>query len=530
MVVPGALRSKSTWIVGIAAAAGLSIGFLLVPRAETPDDDKAAPPLTRLLGRTLPDSEGAIAVAMEELRHFVARPVSLVMPDGHARELYMGRLGVAIDKLRLSQLIRDTRDATSALRRNRPAKPAEPLDLPVPLSIATAEALPALALLKDEVDRAPADARLDLERRQLIPETLGIELDIDATLLGLERALTRGEARVVVAYTTHKPRRTARELRDVKFDQVLGFFETSYDRSSKLQSRAYNLRLAASKLDGTVLLPGEIFAFNDVVGPRDEASGYKVAHVIAEGELVDGIGGGTCQVSGTLHAATFFAGLEIVERYPHTRPSAYIKMGLDATVVYPSIDFRFKNPFAFPVVLHETVKNGTVRAEVLGPVRARVVTLIRRIDDAVPYEEVERPDEALPQGMRVLAQRGIPGFKLHRYRIVRQGSNAVRERWNDIYPPTSQIVRVGTGPGTDKLPEAHDDAAPEYVADELLVMTQGDDDGKAEPGTREWPEPGKYGKPGWTRAMGMPVWNDVVSGEESTVESRESRVEKRRRR
>src|SRR5262249_25586124 len=156
---------------------------------------------------------------------------------------------------------------------------------------------------------------------------------------------------------------------------------------------------------------------NAVVGPRDEANGYKVAHVIAEGELVDGIGGGTCQISGTLHGAAFFAGLEIAERYPHTRPSAYIKMGLDATVVYPTINFRLRNPWSFPVVLHETVKNGIVRAEILGPKRTRTVTMIRRVLDAIPYEEVERPDKTLPVGKRVLAQRGVAGFKLRRYRL-----------------------------------------------------------------------------------------------------------------
>jgi vancomycin resistance protein YoaR len=113
--------------------------------------------------------------------------------------------------------------------------------------------------------------------------------------------------------------------------------------------------------------------------------------VIAEGELVDGIGGGTCQVSGTLHGAAFFAGLEIVERYPHTRPSSYIKMGLDATVVYPTINFRVQNTFPFPVVLHQTVQGGVVSAEVLGPDLDQVVTLVRRIDEALPDEQVDRP-------------------------------------------------------------------------------------------------------------------------------------------
>jgi hypothetical protein len=310
---------------------------------------------------------------------------------------------------------------------------------------------------------------------------------------------------------------------------VLGYFETNYDRSERVQARSYNLRLAASKLDGTVLLPGEVFDFNDVVGARDEANGYKVAKVIAEGELVDGIGGGTCQISGTLHGAAFFAGLSIVERYPHTRPSSYIKMGLDATVVYPTINFRLKNPFSFPIVLHETVKNGVVRAEILGPKRTRTVTLIRHIDSAIPYEEVERPDKTLPNGVRRLGQRGVAGFKLRRYRIVREGAHAVRERWDDTYPPTSQIVRVGSGDMPKASVKAEDDQHPEYLADELLVVTQGEgdsDDGTSERGSmRESREAGRFGEKGWTETAGMPFWDSRPKAEEGREEARPGAAE-----
>src|SRR5690606_24619748 len=265
------------------------------------------------------------------------------------------------------------------------------------------------------------DARLDLEQRRVVPSQDGLLLDLDATTRAIQLALERGETHAEVAFEVVAPTRTTDELQDVKFDQVFAAFETPYDRSEKARERTFNLRLAASKLDGTVLLPGEEFDFNKVVGPRDEANGYKVAAVIAQGELVDGIGGGTCQISGTLHAAAFFAGLEVVERYAHTRPSSYIKLGPDATVVYPSINFRVRNPFSYPVVLHQTVKNGVVRAEILGPERKKTVTLLRRILSATPYEQLERPDKDLPRGVRVLAQRGVPGFKLRRYRIVREG-------------------------------------------------------------------------------------------------------------
>jgi hypothetical protein len=191
-------------------------------------------------------------------------------------------------------------------------------------------------------------------------------------------------------------------------------------------------------------------------------------------------------------------------------------MGLDATVVYPTIDFRVKNPFDFPIVLHESVKNGVVRAEILGPKRTRTVTLIRKIDAAIPYEEVEREDPNLPDGVRVLSQRGVAGFKVHRYRIVRDGEHAIRERWNDLYPPTTQIVKRGTGSmPADSVKLSHDEH-PEYLADELLVVTQGIDVGANE-GEKtgkdeiESREPGKYGEAHWTQKEGMPYFEDSNS-------------------
>jgi vancomycin resistance protein YoaR len=472
----------------------------------------------------------------------------LELPDGKRREVLIAELGGEIDKVRLSALVHDAQDRTSVLlRRYRTAQQKDPITLPVPVTLDRPRAEKALLSLKDELDRLPVDARLDLEARKLVPEQNGRLLDIDATLGQIEAALGRGESKLSLQFEERRPKRVAAQLGAVRFDDILGYFETHYDRSARFQARSYNLRLAASKLDGQVLLPGEVFDFNDTVGPRDEANGYKVAKVIAEGELVDGIGGGTCQISGTLHGAAFFAGLDIVERYPHTRPSGYIKMGMDATVVYPTINFRIRNSFAYPIVLHETVKNGTVRAEILGPKRVRTVTLIRRIDAALPFDEVERPDKDLPNGMRVLGQRGVPGFKLRRYRITREGDYAVRERWDDAYPPTSQIVRVGAADVSKELSAPPpDDPHPEYLADELLVTTQGpkldladaDEDGKRDEDAadrggvmRESREPGKYGTAGWTEQAGMPYWRSGQTkpvSDPETGPSRESKPLKRK--
>jgi hypothetical protein len=158
------------------------------------------------------------------------------------------------------------------------------------------------------------------------------------------------------------------------------------------------------------------------------------------------------------------------------------------------------------VVLHETVRDGVVRAEILGPKRSRTVTFVRKIDEVLPFTELERPDPKLPKGARVLSQRGIPGFRTHRYRIVRDGAFAVRERWNDSYPPTSQIVRVGTADSGD-ADDVADDPHPEYVADDYLVLMQGADvtpgGAPGGGGMVEAREPGRTGEYGWTERAGF---------------------------
>jgi hypothetical protein len=146
-----------------------------------------------------------------------------------------------------------------------------------------------------------------------------------------------------------------------------------------------------------------------------------------------------------------------------------------------------------------------MRAEVLGPSLDQVVTLIRKVDEALPYEQLERPDPGLPKGERRLVQRGIPGFRLHRYRVVRRGANTVREKWRDVYPPTGQVIAVGSGPAKMEK-KAQAEPPPEFVADELLVLTLKRPVG---PGPGEFAEnrvQGKYGEAGWTRAAGMPFW------------------------
>jgi len=377
------------------------------------------------------------------------------------------------------------------------------LSLRLPVSLDAEVALGWLTELKREHDRDPRDASLDPETGELTPESVGRTVDAWTTMDRLDEALRAGEESFEIAVHRVAARRTAEDLEGVDVRALMGEYETPYDGSGRSAQRTHNLRVAAEKIDGLVLLPGEVFDFNEVVGERSLANGFRPAPVIAGGELVDGVGGGACQIAGTLHAAVFFAGLEVLERSPHSRPSSYILLGLDAAVSYPNINFRFRNTASFPVQVRLTVAGGQTRAEIRGAERRDEVRFIRRIDEYQAFEERENEDSDLPRGVRVLSQRGVPGFTVTRIRVRRDPETnvAVRERTEDSYPPTTQVWRVGVG---GVAPEGYEpptgDTHGEYRADEYMVVTQG----VGVEGTDIIRRAGRTGAPGWTRRAGMP--------------------------
>ncbi|MBN8615655.1 MAG: VanW family protein [Deltaproteobacteria bacterium] len=414
------------------------------------------------------------------------------------------RFGVRVDREALTRTIVQAQDPRSLLRRyHAQAVGGTSVSLSLPLIQEPSELVALLSERKDHIDRRARDARLEARTGRVLEETVGLHLDVFASAEAVFDAAREGRDGARALVVREEPHRTSRELRGVRIEAVLGTYETRYSTLEDARDRSFNLAVAASKVDGTVLMPGETFDFNDVVGERSEANGFRPAPQIAGGELIDGVGGGTCQVAGTLHAAAFFAGLPIVERSPHSRPSGYIWMGLDAVVVYPQLDLRFTNDFDFPIVLGMTVEAGTMRAEIRGARSDRMVTFTRRVDDVSPFTERDVPDPSLPSGVRVLRQRGVPGFEITRFRIVRDVAHnlARRTRWEDAYPPTEQIWRVGTGgPAPAGYVPPEGDQHLEYTADEILSASFGATVDGFEIARRA----GRTGEPGWIVRAGMP--------------------------
>jgi vancomycin resistance protein YoaR len=252
---------------------------------------------------------------------------------------------------------------------------------------------------------------------------------------------------------------------NVDIGTMLGSFDTPYSTDPKEADRTFNLKVGVTKVSGMVLLPGETFSFNDRVGARDQQNGFRYGGGITAGELVDVLGGGICQVSSTLYGAAFFAGLEVVSHRPHSRPSSYIDMGLDATVVWPDVDLKLRNPYDFPVVIHMVARQGKVHAEVLGARRPYQIAFERDLVEAIPHKTIMRDDASLRAGAQVVSQRGMRGFKVKRTRKIYQAGELVREEPTELnYPSTSEIIRRGTNPGgaapeAKQLPPLRDPAA-----------------------------------------------------------------------
>jgi len=141
-----------------------------------------------------------------------------------------------------------------------------------------------------------------------------------------------------------------------------GSFSTDYDK--KLKNRSLNLGIAAAALDGAEVAAGGVFSFNETVGVATWAKGYRPAKIFVKGREEKGIGGGVCQLSSTLYNAVLGAGLEVVERHPHSKRVYYVEEGKDATIYYGKVDFKFKNNLGKAVRIEAKVEDGKCLVEI----------------------------------------------------------------------------------------------------------------------------------------------------------------------
>lgn len=216
--------------------------------------------------------------------------------------------------------------------------------------------------IHNEIYKEPVNAYYTTNPYVVYPHENGVDFNISVDEAKAMLNDVKDEYEIPLKYTA--PSVTTNMIGTEAFPDLLAKFSTNYN--ARDTDRTTNLRLAAEKINGTVLMPGETFSYNTVVGERTIAAGYKEAAMYQNGEGVDGLGGGICQISTTLYNAVLYSNLEIVERRNHQFVPSYAKAGRDATVVYGSIDFKFKNTRNYPVKILCTVSGGVAKCEIYG--------------------------------------------------------------------------------------------------------------------------------------------------------------------
>ena len=227
--------------------------------------------------------------------------------------------------------------------------------------------------------RRPArDAKLEVtsEGVQVVKDENGRALNVGQACADLQKQYYAGKPNLKAVIKTAEPKLLAADLAGK--DVLLEKYTTRFNRGEV--GRTENIRLAAAAIDGKVLMPNEKFSFNSMTGERTLDKGYRVAHIFirkpgkTESEIVDGRGGGVCQVSSTLYNAIRKTNnktddrLTIIERNNHSLPVSYVPSGLDATVAWPNKDFRFRNTFSHPIYLRTEMTRSRLTISVWGRV------------------------------------------------------------------------------------------------------------------------------------------------------------------
>jgi vancomycin resistance protein YoaR len=400
-----------------------------------------------------------VAEPPASLAALLAREVTLKTPAG-ATKLTWAQLGVEIDPGEAARV--SGVDVAALASRGS-----------IPVRLDREKAVQALQALRAQIDKNAVNAYLDLEARKIFADQPGQGLDVWGTLPRLAAAARQGAAAVDLAMIPVPAVVTKAGLGIEDISNVLGHHKTLFSVADR--DRNFNLKLAASKINGLVLKPGEEWSFNGHVGERSQKMGYKVAHVITAGEMVDGLAGGTCQISTTVFGAAFFAGLDLVRTTNHSRPSAYTPLAFDATVVWPHVDLVLRNPYDFPVAVRYVVANGEAKVEILGKKRPYdKIVFEREVIEETPFSTEERLDEEIKEGEITIDQEGFNGYKLDRFRRFYKGNKLVKtNKWVVTYKPVTEYIRRGTNPDPEaKVPEQKPSHGPKKPKDAKFKMQQ----------------------------------------------------------
>ena len=290
-----------------------------------------------------------------------------------------------------------------------------------------------------ELSKECVNATLDKSNKYaIVPSQIGITYNLDDAKKAFENA-KEGESFKIPATIT-QPKVTTEKLQKNLFKDVLGSYTTYVDG---IDSRRHNVKLSGEKVNGTILLPGEEFSYNGVVGRRTAAAGFGVGGAYVNGEVVEAIGGGICQTSSTIYNAAMLSNLQITVRKPHTYKSGYVPIGMDATVSWGGPDFRFKNNTDYPIKIVVSYVNHRQTVKIYGTDLENITVKITSTPlKTIPFPVETHDDFSMAPGTSRVTQVGVDGGTAQTYRHVYKNGvliSTTKEAYSS-YKPKKQIV------------------------------------------------------------------------------------------
>lgn len=313
----------------------------------------------------------------------------------------------------------------------------------IPVNNVGAEPINLDAIYKD-IFKLPVDASYTTNPYVVYPSSNG--LDFAISMEEAKAIISNQQDEYTIPLKITYPNVTTNQIGNEPFPDLLSQFSTSFTSSG--YNRSNNIILSSAKLNGLVLMPGEEFSYNQAVGQRTRAAGFREAGAYSNGKVVQEVGGGICQVSSTLYNAVLYANLEIVERTNHYFNPGYVKAGLDATVSWGGPDFRFRNNRNYPIRIVTDTSGKKLKVYIYGLKTDDDCTVVLdpRYISSVPYKTTYQNDASLATGETRVISSGSNGCKTATYKYVydKNGTLISSECISrDTYSPHNKVVAVG---------------------------------------------------------------------------------------
>ena len=301
-----------------------------------------------------------------------------------------------------------------------------------------------LQKIHEEIYKEPQDAYVQKNPTVVHPEVNGIDFKISVE--EAEELLKEDKEEYTIPLKITKPKKTINNLGEEAFPDLLATFSTRFDGSN--YNRNTNIKLAAKKVNGTVILPGEKFSFNTIVGSRTIEAGFKEGTAYVGGKVVPDVGGGVCQVSSTIYNTALLANMQIVERSNHMFTTGYVAASRDATVYYGSLDFVFKNSRKYPIKMVASANGGVCKVSIYGIKEDKEYEVIiqSKITSYINPTTIYKEDPTLEEGKEIVEQTAITGCRSEGYKILKLNGKIVSQTLlsKDTYKSRNKIVRRGT--------------------------------------------------------------------------------------